>query len=137
MKFTNKKMAEEAMVRIEHIQAHLTAIDAAARCLSERRPHQAIEFGNLRDALYYEEMEEWRKLFMWGLTLADDERDRIKASAHQRFLRDGMHVAHWINNGISPGSWLSADEAEFKSMAKAAFMPNAELSTSQQCMEKL
>jgi hypothetical protein len=127
MKFTNKRMVEEAMVRIEHLQAHISAIEAAARCIHERKRHIQIEYGTLRELLYQEEMSEWRNLFMWAITLDEAERDRVKAAAHHRFLADGMHVAHWINNGVSPGSWLSADEDEFRAMAKAAFMPNVEL----------
>jgi hypothetical protein len=123
MKITNKQIVEESMVRIEQLQLHIAAIDAAVRCLSERRKNFQIDFGNLRDALYYEEMNEWREMFMWGLTLSDDDRDRIKMAAHQRFLRDGMYAAKWFNNGRTPGSWLSADEAEFRAMVKSVFSP--------------
>lgn len=125
MKFTNRQMVEEAMVRIEHLQAHISAIDAAARCIQERRRHIQIEYGTLRDLLYQEEIGEWRNLFMWAITLDDAERGRVKAAAYSRFLADGMCVAHWINNGVSPGSWLSADESEFREMARSAFLPSA------------
>lgn len=125
MKFTSTQMVEEALGRIEQIQAHESAIHAAARCITERRQHQdfKIDYGTLLDLLHQEETKEWRNMFMWAITLDDTERERVKAAAHQRFLSDRMHVAHWINNGISPSSWLSADEDEFREMAKAAFMP--------------
>ena len=125
MKLTNKQMVEEAMERIELLQLHVNAVEAAARCLQHRRSYrgETITYGNLRDTLFEEEMKEWRNLCMWGLTLDDDERDRVKAAAHQRFLADGTHVANWFNRGVTPGSWLSADEAEFRAMAKKSFGP--------------
>jgi len=57
------------------------------------------------------------------LTLDREEQDRIKAAVYDRFLRDGMSVATWMNNGTSPGSWLSCNEDAFREMAKAAFAP--------------
>jgi hypothetical protein len=118
-------MIEEALVRIEMLQSHISAIEAAASCLFKRRHHGfQIEYGNLRTTLFEEELDEWRKLFMWGLTLSDEERDRIKAAAYQRFLSNKTHVAYWINDGISPGQWLAADEDEFRAMAKEAFKPS-------------
>lgn len=125
MKFTNKQMVEEAMARIEQLQAHISAIEAAGRCLNERNPHQSfkIDYGNLRDILIQNELDEWRNLFMWAITLDDEERDRIKAAGYHRFLRDGMHVAHWINNGVSARSWLQSDDEQFRVMARKVFIP--------------
>ena len=82
-----------------------------------------IDHGDIINKLYEEEMVEWRKLAMWGLTLDDADRDRIKAAVHQRFLRDGMSVHDWMSDGVAAGSWLSSDEAEFRAMAKKAFAP--------------
>jgi len=122
MKFTNKKMTEEAMVRIEQIQSHIAAIDAAARFIRMHcGRHIDVDYGSIREQLITAELDEWRNLFLWAITLDDAVRDRIKAAAHQRFLADGMHVADWMNGGVSPGSWLSADEDEFREMAKSAF----------------
>lgn len=85
-----------------------------------------IDCGNLHRELLDSELHEWRNLFMWALTLGDEARDRIKAAAHERFLRDGMHVAHWLTpEGTTPGKWLSTDEEEFREMARAAFAPKA------------
>jgi hypothetical protein len=61
---------------------------------------------------------------MWGLTLTQEEQDRIKAAAHERFLSKRMSVAHWLNDGVTPGQWVEADEVEFRKMAAKAFSPS-------------
>lgn len=123
MKFTSKQMVEETLIRIEQIQAHIGAIEAAVRYLNHRNRHGNIDCGTLRSSLIQEELKEWQNLFMWGMTLDGAERDRIKAAGYQRFLRDGMHVAQWMNDGVSPTHWLEADDAEFRAMARKAFAP--------------
>lgn len=123
MNISKERMAEESLERIMHIQEHISAVEAAVYSIMKRDRNKIIDYGNLRECLINDELDEWRKLFMWGLTLDKERRDRIKAAAHNRFLRDGMHVANWINNGISPGTWFVADEAKFRTMAKAAFSP--------------
>lgn len=125
MKLTNKDIVEQCMQRIELMQQHVQNIDNAARFLGEARRWETVDLGNLRHGLIDQELAEWRKLAMWGLTLDDAERDRIKAAVHDRFLRDGMHVADWFSGGVSPNSWLSSDESEFREMAKAAFAPKS------------
>lgn len=60
---------------------------------------------------------------MWGLTLDDAERNRIKAAAHHRFLRDGISVGTWLNDGVEPSKWLTSDAEEFRDMARKAFGP--------------
>lgn len=81
---------------------------------------------NIVNKLYEEEMVEWRKLAMWGLTLDDADRDRIKAAVHQRFLRDGMSVHDWMNDGVAAATGFLATKAEFRAMAKTAFAPKEE-----------
>lgn len=123
MKLTNKTVVEECMTRIEQLQEHVKAIEAAAYCLRARKRQRQVEFGNLIDSLISDELDEWRNLALWGLTLDDAERDRIKAAAHQRFLRDGISVGTWLNNGVEPSQWLVSDEEEFRDMARKAFGP--------------
>lgn len=123
MKLTKKDIVEQCLQRIELVQHHVQNIDNAARFLGEAKRWESVDVGNLRDGLIEQELSEWRKLAMWGLTLEEAERDRIKAAVHDRFMRDGMHVADWFSGGVSPSSWLSSDEAEFREMAKVAFSP--------------
>ena len=82
MKVTREQMARESLERIELLQEHTRAVDAAAYCISARDRHAKIDHGNLRDKLIQAELDEWRKLFMWAITLDDDERARIKAAAY-------------------------------------------------------
>lgn len=116
MKVTREQMARESLERIELLQEHTRAVDAAAYCISARDRHAKIDHGNLRDKLIQAELDEWRKLFMWAITLDDDERARIKAAAHERFLSDRMHVADWFSGGTSPGVWLELDSANLARM---------------------
>lgn len=122
MKLTNAHMVEQAMTRIELIQQHLTHLEQAKRFVSERS-RETANTGTLFDDLVRLELGEWRNVAIWGLTLSQDEQDRIKAAVHQRFLRPGMSVTHWMHDGITPGQWLAADEEEFRAMARKAFSP--------------
>ena len=93
MKITNKKVIEECMVRIKTAQAHISAVEMAGYFIRDVRTYRNVEYGNIRDLLIEIELDEWRNLAAWGLTLDDAERDRVKAAVYQRFLRDGMNVS--------------------------------------------
>lgn len=125
MNLTNHKMTVQCLTRIEVLQAHQNAIQAALHCVRERCPQDQVQSDLLFSRLNELELQEWRNLFMWALTLEDGERDRIKAAAHERFLSDGHSVSHWLNNGVTPGSWVSADEDAFREMARKAFAPKS------------
>lgn len=123
MKLKNTDMVMQSMQRIESLQQAVEMLDKINRMLYEEARHQSIDEGNLRRILIEKELAEWRTVSMWGLTLSDAERDRVKAAVHQRFMRDDMHVASWFNGGELPTSWLQADEDKFRAMAKKAFGP--------------
>lgn len=125
MKVTSKQVVEECLVRIQLLQEHTNAINAAAYFIDHLEPHYStqVNFGNLREKLINLELEEWRKLFMWALTLTTEEQDRIKAAAHDRFLNNKAYVAHWFTGGAYTGKWLVADEEEFREMARKVFAP--------------
>lgn len=123
MKLKNTDIVVQCMERIELVQQHIKNIDNAKYFLSESRRWEKVDCTSLRNALFESEIDEWRKLAMWGLTLDDSERDRIKAAVHDRFMRDEMYVADWFSGGVSPGHWLSSDETAFREMAKVAFSP--------------
>lgn len=124
MKFTNKQMAESVMERIELTQLHIRAVEDAAHFAAKGRFGQEADRGPLWELLIRQELDEWRNLFMWSITLDDAERDRIKAAAYDRFLKKGMSVSHWLSDdGRTPGHWLVADEEEFREMARKAFAP--------------
>jgi len=125
MKVTNKQVVEESLVLIQLLQEHTNAVDAAASFIRHLKPHYTtpVDFGNLREKLINLELEEWRKLFMWALTLTTEEQDRIKAAAHDRFLNNKTYVAHWFTEGGYTGKWLVADEEEFREMTRKVFAP--------------
>jgi len=126
MKLTHKDLVRETLTRIENMQNHYQAVSAALRLMQRDAGYSRggeIHPGNLMSELVQKELHEWRNLFMWALTLEDDERDRIKAAAYERFLRDGMSVAQWFNDGVLPSKWLAADEEQFREMTRKAFAP--------------
>lgn len=125
-RITNTKLLEECLQRIELLQMHIAAVESASSQLSRLKPYQnfKVDDGNLRSSLIVEELDEWRKLFMWTLTVDDATRERIKAAAYERFLNGRNSVAEWLNpDGRYAGGWLSSDEDEFRAMAKKAFQP--------------
>ena len=121
MKISDKKIIEETMVRIEVLENFIQNIERAASYLRQERKYESIDFGNLRDKLIDKELDEWRHLFMWGLVVDQKTRDRVKAAAYNRFLGKDMAVSHWINNGVTPSSWLASSEDEFREMTKKLF----------------
>lgn len=129
MKITNKKLIEECLERIDLLQLHIAAVDSAKTHLSRLKSWQGfkVDSGNLRSELIDAELDEWRKLFMWCLTIEDDVRDRIKAAAYQRFLDQRNSVSQWLNpDGVVASSYLKADEDEFREMASKVFSPKGE-----------
>jgi hypothetical protein len=124
MKISNKKLIEESLERIELLQLHIAAVDSAKAHLSRLKQWQGfkVDSGNLRSELIDAELDEWRKLFMWCLTIEDETRDRIKAAAYQRFLDQRNNVSQWLNpDGIVASRWLKADEDEFRVMVSKLF----------------
>lgn len=125
MKITNRQLVEQALVRIEQLHEHITAVDSA-RYIAERHSDGKALGIDLRHALIERELDEWRNVFLWALTLEPAEQERIKAAAHERFLSDNQSVAHWFNDGDTPSMWLDADEKQFRAMARKAFGPVGE-----------
>lgn len=123
MKLTNKDIVIGCLERIDILQEHIRRVSAALSYMRMLDRRADVDADDIIHKLTRLENDEYRKLAMWGLTLDDADRDRIKAAVHHRFLRDGMSVADWINGGVTPGSWLTSDEAEFRAMAKKAFSP--------------
>lgn len=120
------RMLEEALERVELCQRHVRAIEQACWHINDKHRHFTCNPGNLREKLIAMELEEWRAVFMWGLVVPEEARDRIRAAAHQRFLKEGISVVHWLNDGIEPSQWLVTDEDEFRALIDKAFRPRAE-----------
>lgn len=117
----NKEMAQQALVRVAYIQTHIHNLDIAMAYCRDMDRYGNVDCGSLRNKLFELETGAWREVFMWGLTLEDAERDEIKALAHSRYMSDDMSVAHFMNDGVTPGQWLEKDEEDFRKMAKEYF----------------
>lgn len=126
MKLTNKNIVIGCLERIDVLQEHARRVNDAMIYIRAIDIGEDVDVDDIIRKLTALENDEYRKLAMWGLTLDDAERDRIKAAVHHRFLRDGVSVADWINGGVTPGWWLKSDEEEFRAMAKKAFAPKEE-----------
>ena len=120
----NKEIVTKLLEKIELVQEMIRSIDAITCMLSGSDfRHRKPDRGNLRELLVEEELECWRNIFMWAMTLGEKERDRIKAAAHERFLGKQMSVGYWLGNA---SSWTKASEDEFREMARKAFAPGEE-----------
>lgn len=128
MKLTNKDVVFDCLAQIDAIQEHIRSVEAAlyrARDLIGDRDGK-LQATDLFAALHQAEMTAWRNLAMWGLTLDDADRARIKAACADRFLRPGMSVGRWLSrDGTQPSSYLVADEDEFRAMVARVFSPGA------------
>jgi hypothetical protein len=123
MKLTNKKVVEQALARIDIIREKQEWVYQALSLLRARTPRTKPDAGNIMQLLHEAELDEWRNVGMWGLTLDQAEQDRLKAAFHDHFMGKNKHVAYWLNDGISPTTWFAADEEEFRKMAREAFSP--------------
>jgi hypothetical protein len=123
MKFTSKKMVEQALENIRTLQEHQKAVQAAlyrAREMGGRGTE--VDSGSLYNTLMTLELTQWRNLFMFGMTLDGDEKERIQAAAVGRFLSDKSYVGNYITNQHGdPTSYYTADEEEFRKMVKESF----------------
>lgn len=126
MKLTNKDVVSDCLAQIDAIQAHIRNVEAAlyqARRLGKDRDGK-LSAQPLFDALHAAELDAWRKVAMWGLTLDDADRDRIKAACADRFFQNGASLGSWLSrDGTEPSSYLKADEDEFRSMVARVFAP--------------
>lgn len=128
VKIRNAEIIIQIMSKIELLQSFIKEIDEASSYVANAKSNYSfkLDTGNLRSTLIDMELEQWRHLCMWGLTIEDETKERIKASVYSRSLRDGISVYDWIDGGVSPGKWLTASEDEFRAMAKELFKPKEE-----------
>ena len=112
------------MERIEILQKFQTNFLETCAELQRRRSGYSdiVKRGNVYELLMEEDLHEWHNLLMWGITLDSEDQTRLKAAVYNRFLKPGMSVTHWLNNGILPSKWLASDEEEFREMIKQIFV---------------
>jgi len=122
----NKEIVQQLLEQIEVVRQHYDAVQGALyyiRTIKRGTDKSSLYPDELLTALVTEELELWRRVFMFGLTLPDDERDRIKAAAYEWFLSDQMSVAYYLFGGENAGKWFVKDEEEFRAMCKEIFAP--------------
>ena len=117
-----KEILEGIMTRIMHIREMQEGYLACTSALQRRDRWYKQGDGKVLNDLMKWELDEWRNLSMWGLTVDQKTQDAIKKAVHERFLSDKMEVASWFHNGDSPASWKVSTESEFRAMAKKAFL---------------
>jgi hypothetical protein len=124
MSKNNRDVIRNILEQIKYVETLKRHVDTAIHYLQQRNPHRQIDFGDFRASLFQAELDLYRELFMWALTVDEKEQARIRAAAHQRFIGDSKDVSRYMNpDGFTLDSWLSCDEHEFREMAKKAFAP--------------
>lgn len=121
----NKEVVENLLVQVQCIQEHLRNFDSICSfLLNDGFGHITIDTGDIRSRLCEKELALWQAIGMWGLTLDDKTRDRIKCAVYDRMLK-GKSVCEFLSDdGTPPGRWLASDEKEFREMARKAFAPS-------------
>ena len=119
----NKELVLKLMKEIEITRKHYDAVMRAMGYACARSYRQTTFSDDLLNALNNQELELWRQVFMFGLTLPAADQDRIKAAAYEEFLSPGISVREYITSGHQ---WLVSEEEEFREMARKLFMPDGD-----------
>jgi hypothetical protein len=123
IRLRNKDVVIQCLTAIEECHEHIEALHGAGRFIRTHLPHETHGDSVYHDLLMKIELEQWRNLFMWALTVDAKTQARIRAAAHERFLVNRMSVTKWLSIGSAPMAWLEADEEEFRKMAREVFAP--------------
>lgn len=124
-----KGVALQALERIAVIRKYLSFFDGALQYVNNHITsyNEVIGEKDLRNRLVQLELEEWRNIAMWGLTLSEEDQDRIRAILYERFFaeKNGVKadVSRWWSDSFPPGSFLTATVEEFREMVRKVFFP--------------
>lgn len=115
------ELIQTALDRVQIAEYRIMAFDWAARHLG-RKMHTAQSeevsraLAIVRSALYEDELDAYRNLFMWG-NLFKEARQKAKPRALARFIKDGYSIMQYLNlDGEMPFSWLSEDEDNLRKL---------------------
>ena len=104
MELTRQDLVARQLQQVEFWRHHQRNVESAMCAL--RRERRGADVGGLvrlLAELYKRELDAWRGLCMWGLSLDDKERAEVRAKAFARFLRDDYAVMHYLSDdGSSP-----------------------------------
>jgi len=121
-------LLKDYMERLEEVRLHLDSLERTSRyvydsCHGRNNEKTEAAYNVLRTSLMDRELDLWRYVFMFALTVPEKERERIKAAAHDRFLSKHWSILDHMYNGRTPKQWLTADEQTFRDMCTEAFKP--------------
>lgn len=120
MRIAQRKVVLDALTNIRQLEEHWEAVHAALhRARGGGYERASVEADDLLRKLMERQLDEFRKLFMWAITLTDEEQALIKRVAHERFLKDGISVADYLAPWGGP--ILVKAEEEFREMCREAF----------------
>lgn len=125
---TNMDMVRQIWEQIDLLQYHYNAVQSAMFHIQTMHGPdcQKTFSSDLLDALNRKELDAWRTLFMFALTLPQKERDRVKAAAYEKFLNKHTSVASYMNNFHGASSWACEEEEEFRANVEKLFAPEKE-----------
>lgn len=110
--------------KIEQSQQYLSALGEMVVFIQNNvHGNQSVEFGSLRTQLLEAEQNAWQDLAMFALISTDKDRERVRAAMYARFLREKISIAEWLNGGISPHKWFTAEAKELRKMFLEEFAP--------------
>ena len=116
----NKDLVLKLMKEIEIARKHYSAVQRAMGYATDGIYYNTTFSDDLLNALNHRELELWRQVFMFGLTLPAADQERIKAAAYEEFLSPDRSVREYITSGHQ---WLVSEEEEFREMARKLFAP--------------
>lgn len=125
---TNMDMVRQIWEQIDLLQYHYNAVQSAMFHIQTMHGPdcQKTFSSDLLDALNRKELDAWRTLFMFALTLPQKERDRVKAAAYEKFLNKHISVASYMNSFHGASSWACEEEEEFRANVEKLFAPEKE-----------
>lgn len=120
----NKELVMNLWTQIDETQRHHNAVMAAVSYLHNSHSYSQKSFSDdIIVALIKKELDLWRQLFMFALTLPGADQERVKAAAYDRFLNEQMSVSSYMNNCRGGSSWSVAEDEEFREMVRNTFKP--------------
>jgi len=121
---TKRELLDMNVNKIERSQQYLSALGEIATFIQAHiHGNPGIEFGSLRAQLLAVEQSAWQDLAMFALISNGKDRERVRAAMYSRFLREKVSIAEWLNGGVSPSRWFTAEAKELRQMFLEEFAP--------------
>ena len=115
-----QELLNTALVRIIRFQKHQEALHAAISCANQETYKSTGFSTDLLETLIKLELEEWRRLFMFGLVADKKDRDAIAALGYEAFLSDQHSVLQYAR-GVHPSQWYTTEEEALRTVLRERF----------------